>query len=71
MWRGVGASDEEMAAAKHVVGFLGGSVSQVAEGKEPGTFPLVCDDYFEYYAGSSPVSSLTKCRVTQFKSIYI
>lgn len=40
VWRGVGASDEEMEAAKHVVGFLGGSVSQVSEGKEPGEFPL-------------------------------
>lgn len=36
VWRGVGASDEEMGATKHVVSFLGGSASQVAEGKEPG-----------------------------------
>jgi gelsolin len=36
VWRGVGASEEEMAAAKHVVGFLGGSGSNVSEGKEPG-----------------------------------
>lgn len=36
VWRGVGASDEEMAAAKHVVESLGGSSSQVSEGKEPG-----------------------------------
>ncbi|XP_052319428.1 gelsolin-like isoform X2 [Oncorhynchus keta] len=35
VWRGVGASEEEMAAAKHVVGFLGGSGSNVSEGKEP------------------------------------
>lgn len=40
VWRGVGASDEEMDAAKHVVGFLGGSPSQVSEGKEPGGCPL-------------------------------
>lgn len=40
VWRGVGASDEEMEAAKHVVGFLGGSASQVSEGKEPGGCPL-------------------------------
>lgn len=36
VWRGTGASDEEMEAAKHVVGFLGGSPSQVSEGKESG-----------------------------------
>lgn len=36
VWRGVGASDEEMDAAKHVVDFLGGNPSQVSEGKEPG-----------------------------------
>lgn len=38
VWRGAGATDEEMAASKHVVAFLGGSPSQVAEGKEPGKF---------------------------------
>ncbi|XP_075877089.1 scinderin like b [Nelusetta ayraudi] len=38
VWRGVGASDEEMAASKHVVGFLGGSATQVSEGKEPADF---------------------------------
>uniref|UniRef100_A0AAQ5X442 Gelsolin-like domain-containing protein n=1 Tax=Amphiprion ocellaris TaxID=80972 RepID=A0AAQ5X442_AMPOC len=38
VWRGVGASDEEMTAAKHVVGFLGGTVTQVSEGKEPADF---------------------------------
>lgn len=38
VWRGMGASDEEMQASKHVVGFLGGSASQVTEGKEPGEF---------------------------------
>ncbi|XP_074506882.1 scinderin like b isoform X1 [Sebastes fasciatus] len=38
VWRGVGASDEEMEAAKHVVVSLGGSPSQVAEGKEPADF---------------------------------
>lgn len=39
VWRGVGASDEEMGASKHVVGFLGGSPTQVFEGKEPGECP--------------------------------
>lgn len=38
VWRGVGASDEEMAASKHVVDFLGGSATQVSEGKEPADF---------------------------------
>lgn len=41
VWRGVGASDDEMAAAKHVVGSLGGSASQVSEGKEPGGCPVM------------------------------
>lgn len=38
VWRGVGASDEEMAATKPVAGFLGGSPAQVSEGKEPGEY---------------------------------
>uniref|UniRef100_A0A1A8S6K5 Macrophage-capping protein n=1 Tax=Nothobranchius rachovii TaxID=451742 RepID=A0A1A8S6K5_9TELE len=38
VWRGVGASAEEVNAAKHVVGFLGGSPTQVSEGKEPADF---------------------------------
>uniref|UniRef100_A0AAX7UCY1 Gelsolin-like domain-containing protein n=1 Tax=Astatotilapia calliptera TaxID=8154 RepID=A0AAX7UCY1_ASTCA len=38
VWRGVGASDKEMEAAKHVVAFLGGSPSNVSEGKEPADF---------------------------------
>lgn len=40
VWRGVGASDEEMEAAKHVVGFLGGSATHLSEGKESGGCPL-------------------------------
>lgn len=40
VWRGLGASDVEVEAAKHVVGFLGGNPSQVSEGKEPGGCPL-------------------------------
>lgn len=38
VWRGLGASDVEVEAAKHVVGFLGGNPSQVSEGKEPADF---------------------------------
>lgn len=36
LWRGIGATDEELAAAKYVCSFLGGSATDVAEGKEPG-----------------------------------
>ncbi|KAL6104316.1 vill [Pungitius sinensis] len=38
VWRGVGASDEEMQASKHVVAFLGGNAKSVSEGSEPGDF---------------------------------
>lgn len=38
IWRGAGATDQEMEASKHVAGFLGGNPSLVAEGKEPGEF---------------------------------
>ncbi|KAK7945167.1 hypothetical protein WMY93_000895 [Mugilogobius chulae] len=38
VWKGAGASDEEMNAAKHVVGFLGGSPASVSEGREPADF---------------------------------
>lgn len=36
LWKGVGASEEEMAAAKYVCSFLGGGVTEISEGKEPG-----------------------------------
>lgn len=39
VWKGAGASQDEMLAAKHVVSSLGGSASDVAEGKEPGEDP--------------------------------
>lgn len=49
MWRGVGASDEEMEAAKYVGDFLGGSAKEVSEGSEPGGCPLKTDiDYCVY-----------------------
>lgn len=38
VWKGVGASDEEMLAAKNLVSVLGGSATNVAEGKEPAGF---------------------------------
>lgn len=40
MWKGIGATAEEMAAAKYVCSFLGGSATDVAEGKEPGGIPV-------------------------------
>ncbi|KAK6302437.1 hypothetical protein J4Q44_G00267920 [Coregonus suidteri] len=53
VWRGVGASEEEMAAAKHVVGFLGGSASNVSEGKEPAGFWSALGGKKEYQTSKS------------------
>uniref|UniRef100_UPI0037E7176B scinderin like b n=1 Tax=Semicossyphus pulcher TaxID=241346 RepID=UPI0037E7176B len=53
VWRGVGASDEEMQAAKHVGGFLGGSPSQVSEGKEPADFWSALGGKKEYQTSKS------------------
>lgn len=39
VWKGAGASQEELLAANHVVTVLGGSATNVAEGKEPGENP--------------------------------
>uniref|UniRef100_A0A8C8LY24 Macrophage-capping protein n=1 Tax=Oncorhynchus tshawytscha TaxID=74940 RepID=A0A8C8LY24_ONCTS len=50
---GVGASEEEMAAAKHVVGFLGGSGSNVSEGKEPAGFWSALGGKKEYQTSKS------------------
>lgn len=36
IWKGVGASGEEVTTGKQVAGVLGGSPTQVEEGKEPG-----------------------------------
>lgn len=60
MWRGVGATDEEMAASRHVAGFLGGNPSQVAEGKEPGE-PLF------YSASNQAALDATQANVTLFR----
>ncbi|XP_053529670.1 scinderin like b [Ictalurus punctatus] len=38
VWRGVGASEEEVKGAKFVVSFLGGKPTDVTEGKEPAGF---------------------------------
>ncbi|KAG8014034.1 Gelsolin [Nibea albiflora] len=53
VWRGTGASDEEMEAAKHVVGFLGGSPSQVSEGKESADFWSALGGKKEYQTSKS------------------
>lgn len=39
VWKGMGATDEEMQAAKDLVKFLGGSANEITEGKEPGGCP--------------------------------
>ncbi|XP_034558453.1 scinderin like b [Notolabrus celidotus] len=53
VWRGLGASDEEMQATKPVVSFLGGSPSQVAEGKEPAEFWSALGGKKEYQTSRS------------------
>ncbi|XP_026773514.3 scinderin like a [Pangasianodon hypophthalmus] len=53
LWRGVGATDEELAAAKYVCSFLGGSVTEVAEGKEPAGFWSALGGKKDYQTSSS------------------
>uniref|UniRef100_A0A8C4TD54 Scinderin like b n=1 Tax=Erpetoichthys calabaricus TaxID=27687 RepID=A0A8C4TD54_ERPCA len=53
VWKGVGASDEEMAAAKHVVSVLGGKVTDVSEGKEPAGFWAAVGGKKEYQTSKS------------------
>ncbi|KAL0966687.1 hypothetical protein UPYG_G00298440 [Umbra pygmaea] len=53
VWRGVGASEEEMAAAKHVVGILGGTATDVSEGKEPAGFWLGLGGKKDYQTSKS------------------
>lgn len=36
LWKGKGATPEEMAAAKYVASLLGGAATEVEETKEPG-----------------------------------
>lgn len=38
LWKGLGAADEEMGAAKYVAGLLGGAVTEVMEKREPGKY---------------------------------
>uniref|UniRef100_A0A672J4Z6 Adseverin-like n=1 Tax=Salarias fasciatus TaxID=181472 RepID=A0A672J4Z6_SALFA len=53
VWRGLGATDEEMDASKHVVGFLGGSPTAVSEGKEPANFWSALGGKKEYQTSKS------------------
>ncbi|XP_074544495.1 scinderin like b [Halichoeres trimaculatus] len=53
VWKGVGASSEEMDAAQHVVKVLGGSATQVAEGKEPADFWSALGGKKEYQTSKS------------------
>ncbi|XP_062853381.1 scinderin like a [Trichomycterus rosablanca] len=53
LWRGVGATEEEMAAAKYVCSFLGGSATEVAEGKEPAGFWAALGGKKDYQTSSS------------------
>ncbi|KAF6730771.1 Gelsolin [Oryzias melastigma] len=53
VWRGQGANDEEMEAAKHVVSFLGGSPSHVSENKEPADFWSALGGKKEYQTSKS------------------
>ncbi|XP_017335785.1 scinderin like a [Ictalurus punctatus] len=53
LWKGVGATDEELSAAKHVCSFLGGSATEVAEGKEPAGFWSALGGKKDYQTSSS------------------
>uniref|UniRef100_A0A8B9KWW0 Scinderin like a n=1 Tax=Astyanax mexicanus TaxID=7994 RepID=A0A8B9KWW0_ASTMX len=53
LWRGHGATEEELAAAKFVCTFLGGSASEVIEGKEPAAFWSALGGKKEYQTSSS------------------
>ncbi|KAM6948610.1 LOW QUALITY PROTEIN: scinderin like b [Aplochiton taeniatus] len=59
VWRGVGASEEEGAAAKQVVGLLKASATDVAEGKEPAAFWSALGGKKEYQTSKS-LKSITK-----------
>uniref|UniRef100_A0A7N6BSQ9 Macrophage-capping protein n=1 Tax=Anabas testudineus TaxID=64144 RepID=A0A7N6BSQ9_ANATE len=53
VWQGVGASSEENEAAKHVVSLLGGSATNVSEGKEPADFWTALGGKKEYQTSKS------------------
>ncbi|XP_047662468.1 scinderin like b [Tachysurus fulvidraco] len=53
VWRGVGASDEEVTGAKFVLSFLGGKPIDVAEGKEPAGFWAALGGKKEYQSSKT------------------
>ncbi|KAM4628974.1 scinderin like a [Polymixia lowei] len=53
LWRGVGGTDEELSAAKYVTKLLGGTATEVAEGKEPDGFWLALGGKSEYQTSKS------------------
>ncbi|KAJ8011363.1 hypothetical protein DPEC_G00057370 [Dallia pectoralis] len=53
VWSGVGASNEEKAASKHVVTTLGGSATDVCEGKEPAGFWMALGGKTDYQTSKS------------------
>ncbi|KAK1164161.1 gelsolin-like [Acipenser oxyrinchus oxyrinchus] len=53
LWKGVGATDEEMVAAKHVLSLLGGKSVEIAEGKEPAAFWTALGGKKEYQTSKS------------------
>ncbi|XP_068196521.1 scinderin like b [Antennarius striatus] len=53
VWRGKGASEEEMMAAKHVESYLGAKASQVSEGNEPSDFWKALGGKKEYQTSKS------------------
>uniref|UniRef100_A0A3P8XCQ1 Gelsolin-like domain-containing protein n=1 Tax=Esox lucius TaxID=8010 RepID=A0A3P8XCQ1_ESOLU len=53
LWKGVGATDEELAGAHYVTSFLGGSVTDVSEGKEPAGFWSALEGKKEYQTSRS------------------
>ncbi|KAL1022650.1 hypothetical protein UPYG_G00030520 [Umbra pygmaea] len=53
LWRGVGATDEERSAAQYLTSFLGGSVTEISEGKEPAGFWSALGGKKEYQTSRS------------------
>ncbi|XP_061588613.1 scinderin like b isoform X2 [Cololabis saira] len=63
VWRGDGSTEEEVKAANGVVGFLGGSASQVSETKEPGDFWSALGGKKEYQTSKSLRSTVRAPRL--------
>ncbi|MBN3284555.1 GELS protein, partial [Polyodon spathula] len=63
VWKGVGANDEEMVAAKHVLSLLGGKSVEIAEGKEPAAFWAALGGKKEYQTSKSLQNSIKPPRL--------